>query len=87
MTDTGQRSSRIDGRLITELQLGKDKLDVVPDFCYLGDTTSAGGGCELAVIMRCKCAWGKFRELLSLLTNRHIPLVVHAGFTQQASEA
>ena len=33
---------------------------------------SAGGGCELAVITR--CAWGKFRQLLPLLTNRQVPL-------------
>ena len=66
---------QIDGRPITELQLGKDKLDVVPDFCYLGDMTSANGGCDLAAITRCKCAWGKFRQLLPLLTNRHIPHV------------
>ena len=66
---------RINGRPITELQLGKDKLDV-PEFCYLGDMTSACGGCDLAVIMHCKCAWGKFPQLLSLLTNRHITLVV-----------
>ena len=43
-------------------------------FCYLGDMLSAGGGCELAAITRCKCAWGKFRQLLPLLTNRHLPL-------------
>ena len=75
---------RIDGRPIIELQLGKDKLEVVPEFCYLGDMTSACGGCDLAVIMRCKCAWGKFRQLLSLLTNRHIPLVVR-GYVYSAS--
>ena len=46
-----------------------------PEFCYLGDMLSAGGGCELAAITRCKCAWGKFRQLLPLLTNRHLPLL------------
>ena len=34
-----------------------------------------GGGCKLAAITRCKCAWGKFRQLLPLLTNRHLPLL------------
>ena len=48
---------------------------VVPEFCYLGDMLSAGGGCELAAITCCKCAWGKFRQLLPLLTNRHLPLL------------
>ena len=30
---------------------------------------------EVAAITRCKCAWGKFRQLLPLLTNRHLPLL------------
>ena len=50
-------------------------LEVVPMFCYLGDMLSAGGGCELAAITCCKCAWGKFRQLLPLLTKRHLPLL------------
>ena len=53
-----------------EVEVGNEKLEVVPEFCYLGDMLSAGGGCELAAITRCKCAWGKFRQLLPLLTNR-----------------
>ena len=44
-------------------------------FCYLGDMLSAGGGCELASIKRCKCAWAKFRQLLPLLANRHLSLL------------
>ena len=50
-------------------------LEAVPKFCCLGDMLSAGGGCELATRTRCKCAWGKFRQLLSFLTNRNLPLV------------
>ena len=48
---------------------------VVPEFCYLGDMLSAGGGCKVAAITRCKCAWGKFCQLLPLLTNCHLPLL------------
>ena len=59
----------------TSSSLWNEKLEVVPEFCYLGDMLSAGGGCELAAITRCKCAWGKFRQLLPLLTNRHLPLL------------
>ena len=51
------------------LEVGNEKLEVVPEFCYLGDMLSARGGCELAAITRCKCAWGKFGQLLPLLTN------------------
>ena len=36
---------------------------------------SAGGGCTLAAVTRCKSAWGKFRQLLPLLTNRNLPLL------------
>ena len=44
-------------------------------FCYLGHMLSAEGGSELAAITRCKCAWDKFRQLLPLLTNHHLPLL------------
>ena len=60
----------IDEREVSEVEVGNEKLEVVPEFCYLGDMLSAGGGCELAAITRCKCAWGK-----SLLTNRYLPLL------------
>ena len=36
---------------------------------------SAGGGCELAAVSRCKGAWGKFRQLLPLLTKRNLSLL------------
>ena len=48
---------------------------VVPEFCYHGDILSASGGCELASIARCKCAWAKFHQLLPLLANRHLSLL------------
>ena len=33
---------------------------------------SAGGGCEIAVTYHVKTAWKKFRELLPILTSRHL---------------
>ena len=45
---------------------------VVASFCYLGDMLSAGGGCEIAVTTRVKTVWKKFRELLLVLTSRHL---------------
>ena len=48
------------------------KLEVVANFCYLGDMLSAGGGCEMAVTTCVKTAWKKFRELLPVLTSRHL---------------
>ena len=65
----------IDGRIIKEVEVDDEKLEAVPEFCYLGDMLSAGGGCELAAVTRCKCALGKFRQLLPLLTNRNLPLL------------
>ena len=37
-----------DGRSQREVQIQPDKLEVVASFCYLGDTPSAAGGCELS---------------------------------------
>ena len=34
---------------------------------------SAGGGCIAAATARCRCAWGKFRENLPLLTSKPVP--------------
>ena len=62
----------VDGRLVKEVMIGDEKLEVVLEFCYLEDMLSAGGGCELASITRCKCAWAKFRQLLA---NRHLSLL------------
>ena len=62
----------IDGRPQNEVQVGPDKLEVVASFCYLGDMLPAGGGCEIAVTSPVKTAWKKFRELLPVLTSRHL---------------
>ena len=62
----------IDGRPQNEVQVQPDKLEVVASFCYLGDMLSAGGGCEIAVTTRVKTARKKFRELLPVLTSRHL---------------
>ena len=62
----------IDGRPQSEVQVGPDKIEVVASFCYLVDMLSAGGGCEIAVTTRVKTAWKKFRELLPVLTSRHL---------------
>ena len=36
------------------VKVDEEKLEAVLEFCYL----SAGGGCELAAVKHCKCAWG-----------------------------
>ena len=64
----------IDVRPFEHVELDGESLDVVDSFCYLGDMLSAGGGCELASITRIRAAWGKFRQLLPLLTSRSLSL-------------
>ena len=41
----------IDARLVKEVQVDDETVEAVPEFCYLGDMLSAGGGCELAAVM------------------------------------
>ena len=62
----------IDRRPQKEVQVKPDKLEVVASFCYLGDMLSVSGGCELAMITRVKTAWKKFKELLPVLSSRHL---------------
>ena len=50
------------------VRISEERLEVVPEFCYLGDMLSAGGRCGLAAVTRCKCEWGKFRQLVPLRT-------------------
>ena len=68
----GKCAHLIDGRPQSEVQVGPDKLEVVASLCYLGDMLSAGGGCEIMVTNGVKTAWKKFRELLPVLTSRHL---------------
>ena len=55
-----------------EVQVGPGKLEVVASFCYLGDMLSAAGGCELSTTTRVKTAWKKFKDLLPVLSSRHL---------------
>ena len=63
----------IDGRPFNEVEVGDCVLEAVDRFCHLGDMLSAGGGCMAAATARCRCAWGKFRENLPLLTSKPVP--------------
>ena len=46
----------------------------VKEFCYLGDLLDCEGGVDRSMRMRVAAAWRKWREILSLLINRGIPL-------------
>ena len=60
----------IDVRPCSSMTLDGEDLEVVDSFCYLGDLTDAGGSCTLSVINRTRVAWGKFHDLLPVLTCR-----------------
>ena len=62
----------LDGRPQKEVQVGPDKLEVVASFCYLGDMLSAASGCELLTTTRVKTPWKKFKDLLPVLSSRHL---------------
>ena len=48
-------------------------------FSYLGDMLSAGSGMEEAVRCRVIFAWGKFSELMLILTMRRTSLIKGKG--------
>ena len=62
----------LDSRPQNKVQVGPDKPEVVASFCYLGDMLSAAGGCELSTTTRVKTAWKKFKDLLPVLSSRHL---------------
>ena len=57
-----------------EAKTQEGDLELVQNFCYLGDNMSNNLGCESAVRARVAAAWNKWREIASLLINRKIPL-------------
>ena len=69
----------VDERLVKQVMISNEKLELFPKFCYLGAMLSAGG--------RCKFAWAKFCQLLPLLANRHLSLLTrdHVYSTCQKS--
>ena len=62
----------LDSRPEREVQVRTDKLEEVTSFCYLGDMLSAAGGCELSTTTCVKTAGKKFKELIPVLSTRHL---------------
>ena len=62
----------LNGRPQKKVQVGPDKLEVVASFCYLGIMLSAAGGCERSTTTRVNTAWKKFKDLLPVLSSRHL---------------
>jgi len=46
------------------------KLELVDQFCYLGDMLSVDGDADAAADARIRIGWNKFRQLVPLLTNK-----------------
>ena len=64
----------IDGRPMDSVAVDGQQLAVVDSFWYLGDNIFAGGGCEAATVNRIRAAWGKFWELLPILSSKSLSL-------------
>ena len=67
----------LDGRPQKEVQVGPDKHELVASFCYLGDMLSAAGGCGLSTTTCVKTGWKKFKDLLPVLSSRHLSFKTH----------
>ena len=84
------QTRQTDGRLMTEVTVGREKLEVVPWFYYLGDCLSPGGSGERTTITRCCILWGKINKLLPVFTSRSSPITcrgrVNNGVMLHASE-
>jgi len=72
------------GCLIPVIGTGRSSADItvnanvelVDKFCYLGDMLRVDGDADAAVENRIQIGWNKFRQLVPLLTNKHISLTV-----------
>ena len=83
--DTDYRCTRWQGTACPlhgrpQREVRPDKLEVAASFCYLEDMLSAAGGCELSTTTRVKTAWKKFKELLPVLSSRHLSIAVKTAF-------
>ena len=56
----------------TSVNIGTSaKLELVDEFCYLGDMLSEDGDADAAVKARIRIGWNKFRQLVPLITRSH----------------
>jgi len=57
-----------------------DEVEMVKEFCYLGDKVNACGGCEAAVTARASFGWVKFRKCGELLHGKRFSLKTKERF-------
>jgi len=64
----------------TSVDIGDNaNLELVDKFCYLGDMLSVDGDdgdADAAMETRIRIGWNKFRQLVTLLTNKDTSLIV-----------
>jgi len=67
----------VTGTGCTSVNIGVNaNLELVDEFCYLGDMLSVDGDADAAVKTRIRIGWNKFRQLVPFLTNKDISLTV-----------
>ena len=77
------------GEVVQQEEKLCDEVETVRDFIYLGDTVSAGGGCEAAVTTRTRCWWVNFRECGELMYRRFslwLKASVYKSYVRPASK-
>ena len=72
----------IDGRTVKEVKVDDEKLEAVPEFCYLGDMLSAGGGCELAAVTTANVLGASSANCSPFSQTAMCPLLPEAGCIQ-----
>ena len=68
------RGNREQRREEQTMEVDGGELEVVDQFCYLGDMLTCEAGAGEAARVRLAAAWNKWREISGLLTNKSIPL-------------
>ena len=58
-----------------KVKLGNNEVEIVKEFCYLGDMLETGG-VEVAVTARVRAGWRKFKEISSMLCGRDVSMKI-----------
>ena len=59
-----------------KVKLGSDEVEIVKEFCYLGDMLETEGGVEAAVAARVRVGWRKFKEISGMLCGRDVSMKI-----------
>ena len=59
-----------------KVKLGSDEVEIVKEFCYLGDMLETEGGVEAAVAARVRVGWRKFKEISGMLCGGDVSMKI-----------